>query len=85
MPVLGFIEPSAECNPAIRQIKNLRYVTERAHPATLHIFKTYPIHFFTGALAISAAKTWVSPNMFARNTTHFLSGVMLTFGSPSLP
>jgi len=56
-----------------------------AGDATLHILKICPIHFFTGALAISAANTCVSPNMFARKTTHFLSGVMLTFGSPSLP
>ena len=33
------------------------------------------------ALATSTAKTYVGPNMLERNTTHFPSGVKLTFGS----
>src|ERR1035437_2782543 len=36
---------------------------------------------FHCALATSTAKVYVSPNMLERNTTHFWSGVKLTFGS----
>jgi len=37
MLVLGFIGPSTECNSAIQQIENLRYVMKRARPATIRI------------------------------------------------
>ena len=35
----------------------------------------------TAPVVTSTAHAYVSPNMFERNTTHFASGVKLTFGS----
>ena len=37
--------------------------------------------YYCPAFATSTANAYVGPNMFDRNTTHFWSGVKLTFGS----